>query len=479
MAALRLGVPALLLLWFLWRARRNHLFLLGIPVLMVMGPSIFFDRIAIFWKPGRFEPQTHIMMWLVVVWVAIMWLDRRTDQGPEGGIFGVSRPLPEELPFVAVAVLLALHVLGLFSSGGDLATAVTTASGFCYILLGYLLVRGIAARFSRAQIIEFLGAVVVANTVAATLYVAHQGLHIDIYPASEYFSTVFQGQTITRTFTFAPQFSVLALAFVLARRSWTPGWLVVLAVTLLAVVVSYTRTLLIAALVAVVLAVVVREMKNPHAGRLVRRVLTLSASVAGAFVLFRLVRPAEFRFLMSRLSEFASSSGPTDVGNWDIRRTHFAAVLHVVARGDLFLGLGFPAAGSNAVDAHLHIWTSDMAWVPLLYRLGWVGVGLFGLAFAGFILRSLLLSQQQPEERRYLGLVYLITIVLTVILSFVGWTFMEERVYAMGLWPLAFAAAEALRPREAADLAEVAGQTEAASPPRELAPAGLSPPGAA
>jgi hypothetical protein len=108
-----------------------------------------------------------------------------------------------------------------------------------------------------------------------------------------------------------------------------------------------------------------------------------------------------------------------------------------------------------------------MTWVPILYRLGWVGVGLFAIVLAGFAVRSLALALRDPEERRYLGLAYLIAIVLMIILSFVSWTFMEERVYAMGLWLLAFVAAEALRPRDDEAEAE-ARPPQVAGPPPHL-----------
>ena len=49
---------------------------------------------------------------------------------------------------------------------------------------------------------RFVNAIVVVSTVAAGLFVVHQGLHIRIYSAEEYFQTVFRGQVITRTFVF-------------------------------------------------------------------------------------------------------------------------------------------------------------------------------------------------------------------------------------------------------------------------------------
>jgi hypothetical protein len=49
MGLVRLALPAALALWFIWKARRNGLFLLGIPVLMVMKGSVFFQNLTPFW----------------------------------------------------------------------------------------------------------------------------------------------------------------------------------------------------------------------------------------------------------------------------------------------------------------------------------------------------------------------------------------------------------------------------------------------
>ena len=44
MSLVRYALPSLLLLYFLWRALRQRVFLLGIPFLMFMSYSIFFAR---------------------------------------------------------------------------------------------------------------------------------------------------------------------------------------------------------------------------------------------------------------------------------------------------------------------------------------------------------------------------------------------------------------------------------------------------
>jgi hypothetical protein len=444
----RLLLPCALLAVCLWKARVNRLFLLGIPLLMLMGQSVFFTRMRPFWMPGRFEPQTHIMGWLFFVWLVIVILGRR-EKGEKRQWFGPQRLLPEEIPLALIAVIVAVQATAAAAGGG----APMAAKDLFYLLLGYMLVRGIVSRFSRAQVIEFLGAAVIANTIAAALYVAHQGFGLGIYQAGEYFSTTYGGVTITRTFTFMPQLTPLALGYVLAKPKWTAGWLVVLAITVMSVLVSYTRTLLVTVVLAVVIAVIARELRSPNATRFFKRVLVIVGSVALALALFALVLPVQTSYMTSRLSEFASASGVSDVGNWSVREFKYDSVENVVVRLDPLLGVGFPAPASNEVDAKIYRYSSDMAWIPILYFTGYVGVALFGLLLLGFGLRGLLLSTAAEEARRYLGMTCLIAIALTAVQAFSSWVFMQPQIAPMGLWILAVLAAEALRPEAAPERA--------------------------
>jgi len=443
----RLALPAALLLWFLWKARSNPLFLLGIPVLMVMRSSVFFENMKPFWMPGRFDPVVLLMGWLAIVWAVTVARRSRLGDRPVG-LFGAGRILPEELPLIGIAALIGLHAWGAFADSGDLANAASLASGAIYLVLGYLLVRGIASRATHVETREFLAAVVIVNTVACGLFILHQGLHLPIYLGHANITYVLGGQNISRATTFSPAFNLLALGFVLAKRRWTPGWLVVLAITLLAILVSLTRTLLIAAILGLVIALIARELSRPDFGRVARRVGAIALAVVVAIVAFSRFAPAYWSFLLKRLSEFTSRGGGTQVSNWQIRTLHWDAVERVVARGDLAFGLGFPQPASNAVDAHVYLWSSDMTWLPIMYRFGYIGLMLFALLLAGFMARALWLSLKPPESRRELALTYFITIALTVIMGFQMWTFMQPSVYPMGLWILALVAAEALRPAE-------------------------------
>ncbi len=441
---IRLLLPCALLAVCLWKARINRLFLLGIPVLMLMGQSVFFTRMRPFWMPGRFEPQTHIMGWLFFVWLVIVVFSRR-EKDEQRAWFGPVRLLPEEIPLALIAVVVAVQAAAAAAGGGD----PMAAKDLLYLLVGYLLVRGIVSRFSREQVVEFLGAAVIANTIAAALYIAHQGFGLGIYQAGEYFRTTYGGVAITRTFTFMPQLTPLALGYILAKPKWTAGWLVVLAITVMAVLVSYTRTLLITVALAVVIAVIARELRSPNATRFFRRVMVIVGSVAIAFALFALVLPVQTSYLTSRLGEFATASGVSDVGNWSVREFKYSSVERVVVRLDPLLGVGFPAPASNEVDAKIYRYSSDMAWIPILYFTGYVGIALFGLLLLGFGLRGLLLSMAAEESRRYLGMTCMIAIALMAVQAFSAWVFMQPQIAPMGLWILAVLAAEALRPAEA------------------------------
>ena len=112
MGLLRLAVPAALLLWFLWKARTNRLCLLGIPVLMVMGQSVFFDNMKVFWRPGRLDATTLTMAWLFVVWLFTATRPASDPLGVNVGPLGPSRILPEELPFLLLALVMVGHAAG-------------------------------------------------------------------------------------------------------------------------------------------------------------------------------------------------------------------------------------------------------------------------------------------------------------------------------------------------------------------------------
>ena len=208
---------------------------------------------------------------------------------------------------------------------------------------------------------------------------------------------------------------------------------------------SLTRTAITAAVVGIVVAIVARELARPDFSRFMRRTGAIVLGGVAVVIGFIVIAPVYWKFLLKRFSEFTSG---TQVMNWHVRVLRWDMVEQVVAKSGLLFGLGFPQPGSNPVDSHIWLWSSDMAWLPIMYRFGYLGLLLFGLLLAGYMARSLLLSLRPPELRRELALTYFIVLVMTVVMGFDNWTFMNPGVYPMGLWIFAAIAAESLRPSE-------------------------------
>jgi O-antigen ligase len=188
--------------------------------------------------------------------------------------------------------------------------------------------------------------------------------------------------------------------------------------------------------------------------------LAIFGSIAVIVVGFAWVRPVEFGYLIARFGDFFVAEGASDIGNWRVREMHWSAVERVVSRIDPWFGLGFPEAGSNPVDSFIYLWTWDNTWLPILYRFGIAGILVLGLLVLCFAVRALRMALSAREESSYFGLVFLITIAMTAIMTLWGPTFMDP-VITLGFWSFAFVAVEALRPVEVP-----------VSAPREGSPAG-------
>jgi hypothetical protein len=316
MSTLLLLFPLAALAYFVWQSTKSRIFLLGIPFLMYFRQSVFFEDVRLFWVPGRFDRVTLSMLWLVVVWAVctgVLLPASRRKGGERRSPFG-PRMLPEELLLVALAVVLGLGVLVTSVEHGDVTSTLGEASGVGFMLLGYLLVRGIVCHSSRRDVVRFIDAIVVVNTVAAALFVIHQGLHIQIYSASEYFQTVFQGQVITRTFSFMSPFLFLALAVSLAKRKWTVWTYAIIAVNLAAIWVSYTRTMLAQAAVAAIIAVVARLFMAGQGGVAVRRAVAIAVVVVSLGVVVVTLLPTESNYFVSRIQHALAGDSITSAG---------------------------------------------------------------------------------------------------------------------------------------------------------------------
>lgn len=475
MGVARYAVPLCLVVYFLARSRRQRIFLLGIPILMYMGNSVFFENAKIFWVPARLASADLIMIWLVIVWAVTFDLllpsFRRSDPRPQ--LLGPALSTPEEAVLLGLVALAVVQVVLTAMRYGGLGPELTEVRWFAYLFVGYFLLRGILCRADRADTLDFIKVVVLVNALAAALFILHQGLHLPVYIAVEYQSFVFMGQVITRSFYFMPQLLALAIAYVFARRSWSLLWVGVVLVTLTALWVSYTRSLLVIAVAELVVVLGVRLFKSRQATLVLRRVVTMVVIVVVLGVVALSVLPVQSEYFLSRIGMATSSGSVASDPNLQNRIRKVRTVDKWISTEGRYVGAGFTAPSQNTVAAQVETMSADLVWVPVLYRFGLIGVALLGLLYATTGWRVLHLSLRGEGDAEFLSVVLLGVVVGTFLEGFVSWTILNPSRYPLGLWVFALVVAEACRRREEA--AEGAANAVAAAAPAAAAACGADP----
>jgi len=450
--AVRLALPALLLLFFVVRSFRQRVFLLGIPFLMYMGSSVFFEKTRVFSVPARLSPADHLMIWLVVVWVLSFDLalpaERRDE--PRTRLFGPRLAGTEEAAVIAFTALTALELVLTLLRFGAVGDALGAAKPYLYLFAGYFLLRGILCRADRRDTLDFIKALVVVNTIAAGLFILHQGLHLPVYEATEYQVVSFMGQRLTRSFYFMPQLFALTLAYVYAKPKWSPFWVGVLVVSLGALWISYTRSLLLIAVAELVAVLGVRLLKQRQAGLVVRRAAGLLAVVlvVGAVVISLL--PVQSGYVLSRFSQASSSGGLVSDPNMQNRERKLSTTLAWIGGGSRLLGEGLVSAAEDPHAADVEWMSADLVWVPVLFRFGLLGVAVVAAVYVSAAWRATRLALSGAGEAELMALILLGLVVGLFLEGFVSWTFLNSSRYPLGLWFLALLAAEAHRRRAGA-----------------------------
>ena len=434
----RLALPTVLLLYFVVKATHTRIFLLGIPFLMFISRAVFFEKMKPFWMPSRLAPVDLVMIWLLIVWVVY----RDVLLPPHERPLRIAKPSRsrlfgwEETILVLVGLLTLTNVFVTASRYGDFVSALGQSRGVFYLLLGYVLVRDMFSRATAREINEFIGAIVIVNTIAAVLFIAHQGLHIQIYDVTEYQVFTFMGQRLTRSFYFMPPLLLLGVAYAFAQRTLGIRWTVVAIVTVVALWVSYTRSLLIIAVLEAVAVIGLRLFLGHEALAMLKRTATVlvAAVIMGAAVY--VVLPVQTQYFFSRFSQ-ATSSGITGDQNLVSRSSDMRIVYRFVGGQDAVLGAGFPSAAQQFEVRTVDGLSSDIVWVPVFYRLGIAGIVLIVLLSLVNTTRGLKLGRSQDDDLQVLGLALAVFVFGTLVQGFVSWTFMDPDRFPMGFWALA------------------------------------------
>lgn len=445
----RFALPTLILMYFLYMSTRARVYLLGLPFLMFMSNSIFFDRVKVFWMPGRLDTADLIMLWMVVVWLVCsdtLIPGRRTSpdlSGPEPAVprgAGSRRhPGAEEAVLLLLAGLALVNVVMTATGAASAWATLGEARGVIYLFAGYLIIRSIVSHAKPKDVVGLLRALVVVNTLAAVLFILHQGLHLQIYSATEYLTFTFMGQRLTRSFYFMPQLLGLAVAYAFAARRWSWWLWGVAVVSFVAVWITYTRSLLVIAFVEAAVVVVLRLLRGEAAGAVLKRAAAIAATAVLVLVIVFIVFPVQTEYFFTRLGSTQTGDVVQEknlVSRWnDVSRAYRWSVAD-----DPVLGSGFVAGPRDPRARVVEEMASDIVWVPVLFRLGMAGVVLVVLLYVTEGVRAVRLALRGDESVSTLGVILVAVLVGSFMEGFVSWTFMQPSRMPMGLWVFAIVA---------------------------------------
>lgn len=427
----RLLLPYVLVLFFAYKGTKEPLYFLGIPFLMFMSDSLFFNKAKLFHNPGSLDDQL-IFIWLIVLWIFAKIIDKNPSNNLRNSQF--------YLPDICIAILIIITIIDFLVIVLTYPIITNVVREFftdISLFVSYFIIKNWTSSNKVEVIKGFLYYIVIVNTIAALLYVLQQGLHFNIYPVEEdSMSEIFRGEEVIRNFYFMPQFLFFSITYILIfTKKYSIIPISILVVNLLAIFISYTRSYVIEAGFIFILFIVLTSLKKRKFSILFKNILLYGLLlIIGVFTLSKFF-PSNTQYLMHRFSDFTQSSAERGEQNdLNFRFTNTAEVISKIGQNKKILGMGpiTEAQSSKVVD--MRATTADMVWTGVIFRWGIAGLVLFILIyiFAGFKAFQLFMSTEGVLSD--LSLLFFIYILSQIIESFVSWTFLSGHGITTGLW---------------------------------------------
>lgn len=411
--ALTYAVPALLIGFFLFRGRKDPVYILAIPLLLACGRSIFLNlySLNLHLGGGLGVGQEDVMLIALIV-VVIYLREIRPTAKPE-------RLTLQLYLCIGMLLLLTAKVFAdpLLSSGDQVGQNYVKAAVdagenlrvYFYLPLSVMLWRDVLKRFSRREIRRLLGIITWVTTACGVVYLA------DLAGLPTYtriwipYATIqaASGTSAFRDYLTLPFWLDVALGYSLAHLAYGKQRATFLVVGLLVsvcTVFSFTRAFILCALGLWVVAGFWMVLVVPLSGR--QKVtrspmrparafvfMSVGAAGCGVAVLRRSTLSGWWAYLGQRMSTL--SSGPSGDRDVSLRLRLFSLAASTVARNGALLGVS--AASTAALGG---IYYLDSYWAAVLVTFGWLGLLVVGglvLAAIGKIAHKALRGSAQSD----------------------------------------------------------------------------------
>jgi hypothetical protein len=435
---IRVGFPYLLVLFFIVKGIKEPLYFLAIPFLMFMSESIFFEGVTIFKMPGSLN-YALIFIWLVVLRIVSVVLTGNKVIDVE-----IYNQRINALDYCILGLIL-ITVIGLGMTIINYSVLTDVIKEFIVLIsmfVCYFIIKNWTANNKPELLVNFLYSLVIVNTFASFFYVLHQGLHFNFYNFEEYSTEVFQGQQITRTFWFMPQFLPFSIAFLFVFKERRPFvFYLLLIVNLLAIYISYTRSSIINAAFIFFFYYFFTGIKTGKIGLFFRKVFVYGIIfILGILIMSKLL-PANTKYFLNRFTELKETSATSEPNNLEYRFIMTGIIISSIDDNDKILGMGSVTENQISWIPAMDLATSDMVWAGVIFRWGFIGFILFILLYVFSLTNAFFFYLKSEGVLSDLALMFILFIISQIIEGFVSWTFMSAHGFATGLWYFAMLSA--------------------------------------
>lgn len=436
---IRLVLPYLFVLYFIIKGIKEPLYLLGIPILMFMSNSIFFEGVKLLRIPGRLNFGL-MFIWLVTFRIAAIIIPTINEKIE---LSFTPRRLNALDYCIMGLVLISFVGLGMTIINYSVLTDVFKEF---FVLISlficYFIMKNWSLNYKPEVLENFLFSLLIINSIACVFYILHQGLHIRIYQSLEYQTEIFNGEEITRTFWFMPQFLFFSIAYCLVNRDKRPFvYTVLLIINLLATFITYFRSFIIIAVILFLFFFILTGIKNGRLGMVVKKILIYSViGILGFFILSKLL-PSNTKYFVARFSELTESRRSWEQNDLEYRFTMTGRIISNIDDNKKILGMGSVTENQLPWVLNMRETTADMVWTGVIFRWGFVGLILFILLYIFSIIKAYNIYMKSDGALSDLSLLFLLYIISQVFQSFIDWTFMSGHGFAIGLWYFALLSA--------------------------------------
>lgn len=438
MGAVRHILPYLILLFFIIKGNKQFFFFLAVPFLIFMSNSIFFENVKPFQIPGSLQNI------LIFIWLFLLWLLSKivTKQKVEKHWYYNKLNASD----LCILTLLIISIVGLIRTVNSHYPLIQGVIQEFFLetslLFAYFIIKDWFSFSKTEVIVEFLYTIVVVNSLSAVLFLLHQGFHFNIYTTEEYLTESFDGQEITRSFWFMPQFLFFSVAFLLVFKKNYRFSLPLLIINLSAIIITYTiSAIMITILIAIIYFLLV-GLKDGRLGATIGNLLKYAImAIAGFLIMWKLL-PANINYLISRVSEHTESEYTVKEPNdMEVRFTNTKLMISKIDRDKIFLGMGPVTGYQSPKVTEMKGNTADIAWSGVIFYWGFIGLTIFVLLFLFSSMQAFNFFMKFDSITSDLALMLLLFIISQFIDSFDSWTFLSAHGVAVGLWYFALMSA--------------------------------------